>query len=123
MSESEELYASVNYIKHKVEAIEKIELLNLRSNEKLLEMYIKALESDEWLLKVYREIDGIKSQKEIASKLATTEMTISNKIRELRNIGLIEKMDVLGKQHIYKYSIAEEAFKLNNRLKGVLNER
>ena len=119
MSESEELYASVNYIKHKVEAIEKIELLNLRSNEKLLEMYVNALESDERLLKVYREIDGKKSQKEIADKLATTEMTISNKIRELCNSGLIEKMDVRGKQRIYKHSIAEEAFKLINRLKGI----
>ena len=115
MSESAELYASVNYIKHKVEAIEKIELLNLSSNERLLEMYVKALESDEWLLKVYREIDGIKSQKIIASKLAINEMKISRKIKELHDIGLIEIMDVSGNQCIYKHSIAEKAFKLIDR--------
>ena len=32
---NEKVYASVNYIKHKVETIEKIELLNLRSNKVL----------------------------------------------------------------------------------------
>lgn len=42
MSESQELYASVNYIKHKVDAIEKIEFLNLRSNKALQEEYVRS---------------------------------------------------------------------------------
>ena len=46
MSESQELYASVNYIKHKVDAIEKIEFLNLRSNKALQEEYVALLQAD-----------------------------------------------------------------------------
>jgi DNA-binding MarR family transcriptional regulator len=116
MSESNELYASVNYIKHKVEAIERIELLNLRSNEKLLEEYLKKLKSDGLLLKVYKKIDGEKTQKIIAGELGTTEMTISNKIKELRDIGLIEIIDAHGRQRIYKHSVAEKAFKLIDKI-------
>jgi len=115
MGESDELFASVNYIKHKVEAIEKIELLNLRSNVKLLDEYVKTLKADKCLLNIYREIDGIKTQKEIACKLEKTEMMISRKIKELHDIGLIEKIDVSGKQCIYKHSIAEKALKLIDR--------
>lgn len=112
MSESEELYASVNYIKHKVTALEKIELLNLRSNQTLRNEYVTILQSDDWLLKVYKEIDGVKSQKVIADKLGTNEMMISRKINKLAEIGLVEIKDVSGKQRIYKHSVAEQAFKL-----------
>ena len=77
MSESQELYASVNYIKHKVDAIEKIEFLNLRSNKALQEEYVALLQADGLLLRVYKTIDGSKSQKEIATELGTNEMAIS----------------------------------------------
>ena len=123
MSESDELYASVNYIKNKVDAIEKIELLNLRSNEKLLNEYLYQLKSDEWLLKVYKEINGVKSQKTIATDLATNEMMVSRKIDKLSAIGLIEIMDISGNQRIYKYSIAENAFNLIDKIDKRKNER
>ncbi|MBQ0038709.1 MAG: winged helix-turn-helix transcriptional regulator [Clostridiales bacterium] len=113
MSESDELYLTVNYIKNKVDALEKIELLNLRSNKALLEEYISILQADSLLNKVYKEIDGQKSQREIAGIVNTTEMTVSNKIKKLLECGLIEIKEVgeNGKK-IYKHSIAEQAFKL-----------
>lgn len=40
MSESGELYTTVNYIKNKVDALEKIEMLNLRSNKELRNEYV-----------------------------------------------------------------------------------
>ena len=111
MSESQELYASVNYIKHKVDAIEKIEFLNLRSNKALQEEYVALLQADGLLLRVY---DGSKSQKEIATELGTNEMAISRKIKILEEHGLIEIKEV-GKngKKIHKYSVAEKAFKLS----------
>jgi DNA-binding MarR family transcriptional regulator len=112
MSESNDLYASVEYIRHKVDAIENIELLNLRSNKALYEMYIDLLKKDEWLLKVYKEIDGIKSQKVMASKLTTNEAKISRRIKTLLDNGLIEIKNVSGNECIYKHSVAEKAFKL-----------
>ena len=117
MSESDELYISVNYIKHKVDAIEKIELLNLRANKVLHDEYISIFKADPLLLQIYKEIDGQKSQKEIAAVISTTEMTVSNKIKKLAECGLIEIKEVgANGKRIYKYSVAEKAFKLT-RLK------
>jgi hypothetical protein len=112
MSESQELYVSVNYIKHKVDAIEKIELLNLSSNKDLRDKYVLALQSDLLLFEVYKAIDGVKNQKEIATVVSTTEMTVSRKISILAELGLIEIIDIKDHKKIYKYSIAEQAFKL-----------
>ena len=43
MSESNVLLAEINYIKNKVDSIEKIEILNLRSNKTLKEEYVLSL--------------------------------------------------------------------------------
>ena len=112
MGESDELYADVNYIKHKVETLEKISLLDLRSNKVLYESYVTLLKSDEWLFKVYIEVDGIKSQNDIATNLGITAMKVSRKIKVLREHGLIENFRVIGKQRIYIHSVAEKAFRL-----------
>lgn len=112
MGESQELYASVNYIKHKVEAIEKIELLNLRSNKELYNEYVAILKADSLLFSVYKEIDGIKAQKDIATAVNTTEKSVSVKISRLLEIGLIEVKEVVSNKRIYKHSVAEQAFKL-----------
>lgn len=112
MSESSELYASVNYIKHKVDVLEKIELLNLHSNKTLFEEYKRELSDDEMLFKIYCSIDGKKAQKDIASDVDTTSMTVSNKIKKLETLGLIELKTVVGNNKIYKHSIAETAFGL-----------
>ena len=112
MGESQELYATVNYIKHKVDAIEKIELLNLRSNEALCAKYTTMLKSDEWLFKVYKAIDGVQGQKDIAAELDTNEMMVSRKITKLQDAGLIEIKGVVSGKNVFKHSIAEVAFKL-----------
>lgn len=113
MGESNELYSTVNYIKHKVEAIEKIELLNLRSNKDLRNEYISTLQQDSLLFKVYKEIDGVKSQKDISISLDTSQMNVTNRIKKLHEIGLIEIKDVTSKnERIYMHSVAEQAFKL-----------
>lgn len=112
MEESKELYASVNYIKHKVDAIEKIELLNLRSNKSLYEEYVSILKADALLLKIYKEIDGVKTQRMISEIVNTTEMTVSNKVKKLAELGLVEIKEINGNKKIHMHSIAEKAFKL-----------
>ena len=87
-------------------------MLNLRSNKALRDEYVSILQSDEWLLKVYKEINGVKSQKEIAITLGTNEMMVSRKISKLSEAGLIEVKDVSGSQRIYKHTVAEKAFRL-----------
>lgn len=65
MSESGELYTTVNYIKNKVNALEKIEMLNLRSNKELRNEYVSLLSGDSLLFEIYKAINGVRAQKEI----------------------------------------------------------
>ena len=87
-------------------------MLNLRSNKVLQQQYLDFLKADDLLYKVYREIDGTKSQNEIAATVGTTAMSVSRKIKKLLEEGLIEIKDVNAKGNIYMHSIAERAFKL-----------
>lgn len=114
MSESDELYSTVNYIKHKVDALEKIEMLNLRSNKALLEEYTEILQNDSTLLQIYKAIDGTKSQKEIADIISSSEPSVSRKMQKLLEYGLIEIKEVGAKgKRVYKHTVAEQAFKLS----------
>ncbi len=113
MSESNELFINVNYIKHKVESLEKIQLFFLRSNKGVYDYYLNELKTDNLLLSVYKSIDGIKSQKEIAEQVGTTAMSVTNKVKKLVEIGLIEIKNVCKKGNIYKHTVAEQAFKFS----------
>ncbi len=113
MSESQTLLAEVNYIKNKVDAIEKVEILNLRSNTRLRDMYIDLLRKDAILFQVYKCVDGQRNQHAIAHEADTSEMNVSRKLKTLYSQGLIEVKDVVGKQKIYVHSVAEKAFGLS----------
>lgn len=113
MSESQTLLAEVNYIKNKVNAIEKVEILNLRSNKNLKSMYLDLFGEDHLLFDVYKLIDGNRNQRMIANELNANEMTVSRKIKILFDNGLIEIKEVVGKQRIYMHSVAEKAFGLS----------
>ena len=111
MSETDELFASVNYIKNKVDTLEKIELLNLKANKPLRDEYMALFAKDKLLLKIYKAVDGSKIQKEISEIANTTEMSVSNKLKILVENGLVEVNNVIGSKIIYKHSVAEKAFK------------
>lgn len=112
MSESNVLLAEINYIKNKVDSIEKIETLNLRSNKALKEEYVSLLKSDSLLFSVYKAVDGIRTQHDIAIHISTTEMSVSRKLNLLAEHGLIEIKTVVGKKKIYQHTVAEKAFGL-----------
>lgn len=112
MSESNVLLAEINYIKNKVDSIEKIEILNLRSNKALKEEYLGLLKSDSLLFSVYKAVDGIRTQHDIAAQISTTEMSVSRKLAVLSEHGLIEIKTVVGKKKIYQHTVAEKAFGL-----------
>ena len=97
MSESQTLLSEVNYIKNKVDTIERIEMLNLRSNSALKDMYLELFKNDSALFKVYKSVDGKKNQHAIAEDAAVSEMTVSRKIQILRENALVEVKEVVGK--------------------------
>ena len=113
MSESQTLLAEVNYIKNKVDAIEKVEVMNLRSNTALKDMYLSLFRKDQLLFEVYKCVDGKKNQQSIAAETRISEPSVSRKLQLLFANGLVEVKDVVGKQKIYMHSVAEKAFSLS----------
>lgn len=110
MSETNELYATVNYIKSKVDTLEKIELLRMREDREQKQKYIDFLESDQALKLIYKEIDGIKGQREIAQITNYNEMRVSRIIKKLEEKGLIEFLKMDGNSKIYVHTVVEKAF-------------
>lgn len=112
MSETNELFTSVNYIKNKVDTLEKIELLRMRTDQDLKKKYIDFLKGDETLLLIYKAIDGNKGQKEIAQELGLNEMKVSRTIKKLEDEGLIEFIQMKGNSKIYTHTVVEKAYHL-----------
>lgn len=110
MSETNELYATVNYIKSKVDTLEKIELLRMREDQEQKQKYIEFLESDQALKAVYKEIDGDKGQHEIAQLTSLQDMRVSRIIKKLEEKGLIEFLRMDGKSKIYIHTVVEKAY-------------
>lgn len=115
MSESNELYASVNYIKNKVDTLEKIELLRLRSDDILKKKYFEIL-SDINLKAVYKSIDGEKSQREISVEIQKSDASVCSYIKKLVDEGLVELIGVTSKGKIYNHTIVEKAYRFKKIL-------
>ncbi len=110
MSETNELYATVNYIKSKVDTLEKIELLRMREDQEQKQKYIDFFESDQAIKSVYKEIDGNKGQREIAQLTSLGEMKVSRIIKKLEEKGLIEFLKMNGNSKIYIHTVVEKAY-------------
>lgn len=110
MSETNELYATVNYIKSKVDTLEKIELLRMREDHEQKQKYVDFFESDQALKDVYKEIDGNKGQREIAQLTSLNEMRVSRIIKKLEEKGLIEFLKMEGNSKIYIHTVVEKAY-------------
>lgn len=110
MSETNELFATVNYIKSKVDTLEKIELLRMREDQEQKQKYIDFFETDQALKLVYKEIDGIKGQREIAQITDYNEMRVSRIIKKLEDKGLIEFLKTNGNSKIYIHTVVEKAY-------------
>lgn len=115
MSETNELYTSVAYIKNKVDTLEKIELLRLRSDNVLKQRYLDILSNANFRA-VYKAVDGEKSQKEIATEIGKSEASISGYIKSLVEEGLLELIGITSKGRIYNHTIVEQAYHLKRQL-------
>lgn len=117
MSETDELFASVNYIKNKVDTLEKIEILRMRADVELRGKYEEFLKGDPPMLAVYKAIDGAKMQKGIALEIGYNEMMVSRKIKKLEEAGLIELVSTNGlNKNIYIHTVVERAYRFVKNL-------
>lgn len=112
MSETDELYSTVNYIKNKVDTLLKIDILRMQADSALKQKLEDILKNDHILLAIYKVIDGNKMQKEIAQEIGTNEVMVSRKIKILEDAGLVELVSSNGlNKNVYAHTVVERAYR------------
>ncbi|MGY5863284.1 MAG: hypothetical protein RTV41_01655 [Candidatus Thorarchaeota archaeon] len=104
MPESEKLAENIEKMKWRLESIDSSQILMIKADrKKYLEVVKGVFGKSKAKVKVYRNIDGKRSQKKLASDLGMDESNLSKEIRALREGGLIEvKQITKDGSHIYK---------------------
>lgn len=117
MPESDELSAAIGHIKFKVDSMDRTLERLLRVNGKaMLAEYIEQLKADPVLAKVYLEIDGRKTQQQIAKAVGKSKATVTGKTKKLEELDLIEMVKYNNNGKIYNYTKMESLFKISRQL-------
>lgn len=115
MPESDETQQDIKEIKWRIENIDnKFDML-VRGNDRALQEVAELFRDDALMAQVYLTVDGKQNQQEIADTIGTTAMTVSRKIRELDNYGLIEKKEIRDGT-IWKKSELHGVMRLDDRV-------
>lgn len=115
MAESDETQQDIKEIRWRIENIDnKFDML-VRGNDAALQEVADLFMDDSLMAQVYLAVDGQRNQKEIADAVDTTAMTVSRKIRDLKNYGLIEKKEIRNGA-IWKKSELHEVMRLGDRV-------
>ncbi len=118
MPESDELSAAIGHIKYKVDSMDRtLERLLRVSGKAMLEDYVEKLKADPILAKVYLAVDGLKTQQQIAATVGNAESTVTDRVRKLLDMDLIELLKQKKEGKIYQYTKMERLFKIAQRLK------
>ena len=124
MPETPETASDIQEIRFRLEAIEATQNLLVRGRaEEYTQKYLRFFEENSDLSAVYLAVDGHRSQVEIIEELKSNglklgAMTVSRRIRELKDEGLIELASADGKKNIYnKNRTVERLLRLSKRLK------
>ena len=114
MNESNELYSEIINIRQRLGALENIQSFALSVNEELKKKYEDKFRRDQILFKIYKSIDGKRTQTEIAKLVDVNDMTVSRKISALKNLGLIELSRTKNNSKIYRHSLLEKIFRFTD---------
>ena len=117
MPESDELNAAIGHIKYKVDSMDRPLDRLLRVNGKAMFVdYMEHLAADPILAKVYLSVDGYKTQKAISEDTGYSPAVITNRIKTLVDLDLIELLQVTKEGRIYQYTKMESIFKISRNL-------
>lgn len=117
MPESDELNAAIGHIKYKVDSMDRTLERLLRVNGKaMIADYMEQFAADSILAKVYLSVDGDKTQKEIGENTGYSAAVITNRIKTLVDLDLIELLRVTKEGKIYQYTKMESIFKISRNL-------
>lgn len=117
MPESDELSAAIGHIKYKVDSMDRTLERLLRVNGKaMIADYMEQFAADPILAKVYLSVDGHKTQKAIGEDTGYSAAVITNRIKVLVDLDLIELLRVTKEGKIYQYTKMERIFKISRNL-------
>ena len=117
MPESDVLSAAIGHIKYKVDSMDRtLEHLLLVNRNQIMTEVLDRFNSDPSLVKIYKTIDGIKTQKEIAANIGISEATVSKRLRILLDLDLIEMVRSTPEGKVYQYTKMERLFKISREL-------
>lgn len=117
MPESDELNATIGHIKYKVDSIDKdLDILLKFSGKAIVQEYITVLTSDPIMEAVYLQVDGQKTQQQIAQTISSSDPTVSRRISKLVELDLIELDRQTDAGRIYRYTKMEHLYKLSKLL-------
>lgn len=117
MPESDELNAAIGHIKYKVDSMDRTLERLLRVNGKaMIADYMEQFAADPILAKVYLSVDGYKTQTAISEYTGYSPAVITNRIKTLVDLDLIELLQVTKEGKIYQYTKMESIFKISRNL-------
>lgn len=117
MPESDELNAAIGHIKYKVDSMDRTFERLLRVNGKaMIADYMEQFAADPILAKVYLSVDGYKTQTAISEDTGYSPAVITNRIKTLVDLDLIELLQVTKEGKIYQYTKMESIFKISRNL-------
>ena len=117
MPESEELNAAIGHIKYKVDSMDRTLERLLRVNGKaMIADFMEQFTTDPVLAKVYLSVDGHKTQKAIGEDTGYSPAAITNRIKTLVDLDLIELLCVTKEGKIHQYTKMESIFKISRNL-------
>mgnify|MGYP000848138996 CR=1 FL=1 len=118
MAESDELSAAIGHIKYKVDSMDRTLERLLRVNGKaMLADYLEQLGLDPVLKQVYLEVDGSKTQQQIAEAIGKSNATVTGKTKRLEELDLIELVRYNNSGKIFQHTKMETIFKISRQLK------
>jgi DNA-binding MarR family transcriptional regulator len=104
MPESEKVAENIEKIKWRLDSIDSSQILMIKADKpKYLEVVKEVFGKSKLRVKIYRKIDGKRSQTDLVDELGIDKGNLSKEIGILRDGGLIEvKRVTKGGAHIYK---------------------
>lgn len=122
MPETLDAFDELQKIRLRLDGIEETqEMLVRASATQVLEDVDLLTDEDPLAARVYLLVDGVRTQQEIAAELTTSQQTVSNKLRKLRDLHLVLVVDQRGGGNVYGKAAADRILRLSTRVARRLN--
>lgn len=122
MTESPELHEKVDRILQGVESMDNLMPWIIKPHAKeIRDQMIKYLEKQVSVVRVFLEVDGVKTVSDIKQKLNMQMSNVSRELGKLREMGIIEPKSV-GNSTVYQKTKIDKVIGLSKELEKMIQE-